>query len=195
MSAEKSLFESTHKQVLALRATRLASVRGHIVLIPAGEPTWIPKALYLEAAKNGCVDYNPEMIAAFQAAIDKVKEGELGEDMVDVDKIAKDAVRHVMLASATNPGIVTTTGVPRVAAVRIAFEELCADQGVKSDVKITTELVTDYYLQVQEEDDLTKAAVTEEARYPEGVAGGDLEGEEVGGDIDAVLETVAPVEE
>jgi hypothetical protein len=189
----------THKQVLSLRDVRLASTRGHVILVDAGVPTTIPEALFVEAAKNGCVDYSPAMIEAFKSAVERAEslaDGEEPKDSMDViNKLAKDAVKHVMLAAEDSPELLTAQGLPRVPVVRAAFETLCADAGVNGDVKITLDLVQDFYLQVQEEGDAVELDRSKEAGRPAPVPKGNLADEEVGGDVSEMLERVAEQEE
>jgi hypothetical protein len=188
--------EQTHKQVLSLARVRLASTRGHIIIIEAGIPTTIPAALFLEAAKKGCVDYNPQMIEAFKAAMaNATKQPAEGTNPaaknIDVMQIAKDAVRQVLLAGQKEPELLTSQGLPRLPAVRAAYDMVCGEKHVDTELKITTDLIGTLYLAIQEE---AKPAEAPTPRYPAGVPTGDLEGEEVGGDIEGTLSRVAEQE-
>lgn len=185
--------EQTHKQVFALKETRLASRRGHIIVVPPQTPTKIPRALFVEAAKNGCVDYSDEMVAALTSAAKSAKVATREADSeVDFLALAKSAVSHVLLAANKDPELLTSGGVPRLPAVRAAFEELCAAKRVKSDLKITSDLIARITVDLQSE---VKPAELEQSRYPDGIPTGDLEGEEVGGVDPDVLERISGEEE
>ena len=181
------------KTVLSLRDVRLASTAGHIVQVKAGVPKRIPNVLFLEAAKNGCVDYNPQMIEAFRAAVERAESMEDTDNVDDVDRMMLDSVRQVLLAADDNPMLLTQDGSPRVPAVRAAYEHICATNHITSDVKITPDLVRDYYLRITEE--IKPAPQAEAPRYPDGIPQGDLEGEEVGGIDDELLESLSDVDE
>src|SRR5690606_24118581 len=64
-----TMAQTDSKLILSLRDVRLASTAGHVIRVKKNTPTRIPKALYVLAAQNGCVDYNPQMIEAFKAAL------------------------------------------------------------------------------------------------------------------------------
>lgn len=186
----------SHKEVLSLRRTRLASTRGHIIIVEPNIPTRIPAALFLEAAKCGCVDYNPQMLEAFKqamanAAAAAVEGKPAVKDIIDAAKLAKDAVRQVMLAGAKEPELLTSQGLPRLPAVRAAYDMLCGEKHVEPDLKVTTDLIGSLFLEIQDE---IKPEAPAAARYPTGVPAGDLEGEEVGGDIEGTLSRVADQE-
>ena len=192
--------QPTNKEVIALRKTRLASTRGHIIIVEPGVPTRIPQALFLEAAKCGCVDYSPEMFNAFENAMAKAKETvetDDGSDPMQVaDKHLKDAVRTVLLAAQDDPGLLTGQGVPRVPAVRAAFEELCARAQVNPQVNVNADLVQDYFLRVQEiaegvELDMSREGGSTPDPRP---MGANLADEEVGGDVEEMLARVDDVE-
>lgn len=186
----------THKEVLALRRTRLASTRGHIIIVEPNIPTRIPAALFLEAAKCGCVDYNPQMLEAFKQAMANAAAAEVTgvpvvKDVIDVTRLAKDAVRQVLSHGSKEPELLTSQGLPRLPAVRAAYDMLCSEKHVEPELKITTDLIGTLYLDIQEE---MKPEAPAAARYPTGVPAGDLEGEEVGGDIEDTLSRVADQE-
>jgi hypothetical protein len=187
------------KEVLSLRQVRLASRRGHIIIVQPGIPTQIPEALFLEAAKNGCVDYNPQMVEAFKAAVASAARNDAAspavtKTAVDAAKLAKDAVRQVMLAGMKGPELLTSTGLPRLPAVRAAYDELCGVNHVEPELKITTDLIGAMYLDIQDEG-VPEKAEDSSSRYPAGIPAGDLEGEEVGGDLEGALARVSDTEE
>jgi hypothetical protein len=190
--------EQSHKEVISLSRVRLASTRGHIVIIEPTTPTRIPAALFLEAAKKGCVDYNPQMIEAFKFAMAKAAQAEGSEpnanetSPIEPMKFVKDSVRQVLAAGASEPELLTAQGLPRLPAVRAAFDAMCGEAHVDTDVKVTTELIGTIYLEIQEELKPTPALT---ARYPSGVPQGDLEGEEAGGLDEATLERLSQIKE
>jgi len=182
----------THKKVLSLSDVRLASTKGHVVLVPANEPTLIPAALFLEAAKCGCFDYSEEMLEALKAAVAKAEavEPEDKPEPIDFMKFAREAVRQTLSAGKSAPQLLNSAGLPRLPAVRAAYRQILDNAQLKSDLKITSALVDKLVLEVTDE-----AKPSPLAKDADDEFGGDLEGEEVGGDIEAVLARVQPQDE
>lgn len=174
------------KQILSLRKVRLASTSGHVIIVEPGIPTEIPEQLFVEAAKQGCVDYNKQMIDAFRVAMENAAteaEVSLAAPSIDLVDLVRQSLKQVLLAD--DKTLLTSAGVPRVPAVRAAYEVLCAQHKVASELKVTPELVTDLFLNLQGENE----PVSNE-RYPVGVEN-DLDGDdEVGGVTDDLIERV-----
>jgi len=196
----------THKKVLALSRTRLAGTSGHVVIVEAGKPTRIPAALFLEAIKCGCVDYNPAMIKAFNDALvaaaaeeeaeagDQTSDEEEKVGVAEINKMLMDAVRQVLIASETSPEVLTAQGMPRVPVVRAAFDNTCAELEIDPGVKVTSELVEEMYLRVQEQAEAVEHDVSKEGnRYPADLSG--LGDGEVGGVTDELLERATAVDD
>jgi hypothetical protein len=188
---------NTGKQVVSIANVRLASTAGPVILVEAGKPTWIPNVLFSEASLRGCVDYDPRMIEMFRS-LEAGVTGEPSPTGPDQQGLAETAVRQVLIAAADSPELLaTTTNLPRVPAVQAAFEAICANNGVEPEFKISRDIVTAIYERI---------AKTEDAGNPNpGVAvehtdsgaslGGDLEGEEVGGNVNDMIERVVGIEE
>ena len=180
------------KDVLSLRTVRITSVQGPCAIVEAGKPKRIPRALFLEAARNGCVDYNPEMVQAFRNAVLASSEAESKEnaDAVSYDRLMKDAVRQVLIAAEEAPELLTRNGTPRVAAVRSAFDSACAELDVTPDIEINRELIETVFEQVDAADTASALDRSKEGGYiPPSV---DRLGDgEVGGLDDDLLARVA----
>jgi hypothetical protein len=138
------------------------------------------------------------MIEAFKQAMANAAAAEASgapskKESVDLMRVARDAVRQVMLAADSEPELLTAAGLPRLPAVRAAYDMLCDEQHVDAELKVTTDLVGTLFLEIQEE---SKPAPQAESatRYPGGVPEGDLGDEEVGGDVEATLSRVAEQE-
>lgn len=178
------------KKIISLQDVRLASTSGHIILVPARKPTRIPDALYLEAAKNGCIDYDPKLAKAFVEAMAAAATEADEEAVFDPTALIRESVRKVMIFG--DKQALTKDGIPKVAAVKSALEILLAEEEISVDVAVDREIVYDMFVELQD-------AVANEKAASELVAasqhGGDLEGEEAGGDVDAMLERVEAVEE
>jgi hypothetical protein len=108
----------------------------------------------------------------------------------DQQGLAEVAVRQVLIAAANSPELLAaTTQLPRVPAVQAAFEAICADNGVKPEFKISRDIVTAIYERISQTED-THAPNPGVAVNSEPSFGGDLEGEEVGGDVEDMLSRV-----
>jgi ATP:corrinoid adenosyltransferase len=200
MNEEINPNEAPTKVVWSPNTVRLSSTKGATAIIYAGQPKRIPRSLYMEAMKNGCVDYNPQMIQAFKSAIARAEnEGyEPTESTFDVMGELKTAIRQVMLAAGEQPELLTADGSPRVAAVRTAFEDACSN--VNEDpgqIEVTRELVIQLHQEVVAADNVTRYDTTKMGAADrvanEVPRGADFEGEEVGGDLDDMLSRVAPI--
>lgn len=171
------------KQVISLARVRLASRMGHVVIVEPSKPTSIPEALYVEAAKAGCVDYNPQMFEAFKKALEQAAKQEdsavPAAEPIDPMGLVKNAVRHVLIAADSAPELLTSQGLPRLPAIRAAFDKLCAEVPTTVDLKITSEMISLIYIEIQDET-REQSAGAAESRYPKGANDGDLT-EEVGG--------------
>lgn len=204
--------DAPSKMVFSMSTVRLTCTKGQTAIVQAGVPKRIPRALFLEAAKAGCVDYDPRMIAALQAAVAAAEvAGEDGaDDAPDFLSLAKDAVRQVLLSAIEEPTLLTANGTPRVAAVRAAFELACENSGITTEFEINKELVESLSKEVLEAEnaaELNTATLGEkdlraigDSRYSgtmnqDPPPGGDLEGEEVGGDVGELLDRVAEAED
>ncbi len=178
------------KKVIALSETRLAGTLGHTIIIPARKPTRIPKSLYLEAAKRGCVDYDPRMAKAFLDALREAGElGDQDEIVINPQALAKQAVRKVMLLG--DKSAFTANGVPKVAAVRRALDMQLEEDEITAEVALTKTMVYDVFLELQDEDALEAAPVSTVSKRQ---IKGDLEGEESGGSVEDMLERVGDAE-
>ena len=178
------------KKVISLQNVRLASTSGHIILIPARKPTRIPDALYLEAAKNGCIDYDPKLAKAFVEAMAAAANEADEEAAFDPSGLIREAVRKVMIFG--DKKSLTKDGIPKVAAVRSTLDILLAEEQISVDVAVDREIVYDMFVELQDVVANEKAA--SELVQASKPAKGDLTGEESGGDVDAMLDRVEPVE-
>ena len=183
-------YKQKPKKVIALQETRLSSGTGHDVVIPARIPTYIPWPLWEDAARNGCVDYNPalanDMIKALQEATELDKASDVDVKAAsDPRALIVEAVRSVMLIG--DKSAFTGAGVPKVAAVKVALDRVRADQGVKVDVALDREIVYDVFLELQD--------VKPEAAAVPDIPAGALGDEESGGDVEDMLARVGPGED
>jgi hypothetical protein len=159
------------KKIISLRDVRLATTTGHVALIKARIPTEIPEALWLEAARNGCVDYSAEMVKAFAEALKDIA-GSDEDQVFDPAQQVREAVRNVMLFGKDDH--FTAQGVPKVMAVRAALEA----EGETPDVPVTKDLVYDFYLELEGESEDEPAQEPDDgSRYDsvQGMKGSDLE--------------------
>lgn len=187
--------QPSHKEVISLRRTRLASTAGHVIMVEPGVPTRIPKELFVVAAQHGCVDYNPAMIEAFKSAMSQATESRnhsAPRVEVDVTRLIRNAVTQVLVAAKEDSTLVTSAGTPRVPAVRAAFNELCVAAGIEADgTKITQDVVATVYESLKQTDEGSESQGTDSVdRYPSS-----LEGEEVGGLDEDMLERMTADEE
>ena len=180
------------KKIISLKDVRLASTTGHIILVKARKPTRIPDQLYLEAHKNGCIDYDPKLAQAFvEAMAAAANEGD-EKAAFDPSGLIKESVRKVMIFG--DKKTLTKDGIPKVTAVRSALDILLAEQEISTEVAVDREIVYDAYVGLQDVVDREKAA-TELVAISSGAGASNLTGEEAGGDVDAMLERVEAVEE
>jgi hypothetical protein len=189
------------KEVISLSRVRLASTRGHVIIVEPGVPTRIPQALFIEAAKAGCAEYSSEMAKVFQQAFDgseelkqEIKKEEIAADpdLTRLSELVRNAVQHVIQASAANPDLVTSNGQPRIPAVRAAFDAICASEGVDVELTINAEVVRDAMADIGALSSTAEYDTSKEGdRYPSEL----LSDDEVGGDLDAMLDRVADLEE
>ena len=177
------------KKVIALQETRLSGTLGHTCIVPARIPTTIPEPLYAVAAKSGCVDFDPRMA---QAMVDAMQEAAKESSDVDIKAAGNpklfiiEAVRKVMLLG--DASTFTSSGVPKVVAVRKALDVELSTQGVTVDVALDREIVYDVFLELQ--DVKPEAAAPAPELHP-----GTLGSEESGGDVEEMLSRVGPGED
>lgn len=177
------------KKVIALQETRLAGTLGHTCIVPARIPTTIPEPLYAIAAKSGCVDFDPKMA---QAMVDAMKEAAKESSDVDIKaagdpkSFVREAVRKVMLLGDTST--LTSSGTPKVMAVRKVLDVELAAQGVTVDVAVDREIVYDVFLELQD-------VRPEDAPPVSDLQPGTLGGEEAGGNVEDMLARVGPGED
>ncbi len=180
-------YKKPRKQVFCLTETFLNGTLGHSAIIPAREPIWIPWQLFELAAKNGVVDYNPEMAGAMIEAIESVEHANDKDEeaVTDPTKYITEAVRKVMLLG--DKSAFTIDNVPKLVAVRAFLDQELSDAGVSVHVPLDREIVYDVFLGLQD--------VKSEEPTPEPLPEPHLEGDESGGSVADMLERINPIED
>lgn len=134
--------QQTHKRVISLKDVRLASTSGHIIPLEARVPTEIPEPLFLEASKQGCIDYNAQTIQTLKETLAALESDEEIQSLSDPRNIIKEAVKTVMIFG--TPEAFTAEGVPKVLAVKASIE---SDSPLP--IPVDRELVYDLYLELE----------------------------------------------